>query len=278
LAAVETASGRAYAGVRKVRSETVNGKTLKDKIVRGETVMGTFFQHAIAPAMVDFLPAGALDFVIVSAEHNGLDLAEFLPIRYALASQGIACLARIHSRDEDDVSKAADSFDGVVVPYVEDMEQAKRLAAAAVYRPLKGKALAQVLAGGAWPSEKTRRYVTEEKCKDTIFVPMIESVLAVENLDAICSIPGVAAVFVGPNDMTTSMGIPNEYDHPDLIALLQRIIDTADRHHVAAGCWFGKREQMTRTIRQGARFNVFSNDSVLLQEAVTAAFAELRKK
>jgi len=189
----------------------VNGKTLKEKLIRGETVFGTFFQHAVAPAIVDFLPENALDFVIVSAEHNSLDLAEFLPIRYALASKGIACLARIHSREPDDVSKACDSFDGVVVPYVEDVEHAKRLAAAAVYRPLKGKALERVLAGGAWPSDKTQKYVTEVKCPDTIFVPMIESVLAVQNLDAICSIPGVTAVFVGPNDMTVNMGIPNEW-------------------------------------------------------------------
>src|SRR5688572_9808410 len=218
----------------------MTGKVLKAKLVRGETVFGTFFQHAIAPAIVDFLPDGALDFVIVSAEHNGLDLAEFLPIRYALASKGIACLARIHSREPDDVSKACDSFDGVVVPYVEDIEHAKRLAAAAVYRPLKGIALDRVLKEGKWPSERTKKYCFEERCADTLFVPMIESVLAVENLDEICSIPGVNAVFVGPNDLTTNMGIPNEYDHPDLIAMMKRIIDTAERHHVAAGSWFGK--------------------------------------
>ena len=255
----------------------MNARTLIDKLIRGEKVFGTFFQHAIAPAIVDFLPDGALDFVIVSAEHNGLDLAEFLPIKYALASKGIACLARIHSREPDDVSKACDSFDGVVVPYVEDVEQAKRLAAAAVYRPLKGQALDRVLQGGPWPSEKTKQYIAD-KCRDTIFVPMIESVLAVENLDEICSIPGVSAVFVGPNDMTVNMGIANEYDHPDLIATLQKIIDIADRHHVAAGCWFGKREQMARTIRQGARFNVFSNDSTLLQEAIQGAFDYLRMR
>jgi 2-keto-3-deoxy-L-rhamnonate aldolase RhmA len=56
------------------------------------------------------------------------------------------------------------------------------------------------------------------------------------------------------------------------------VIDTAEGHHVAAGCWFGQRDQMTRTIRQGARFNVFSNDSVLLKEAIQDSFAQLRKK
>lgn len=255
----------------------MTGKSLKEKLIRGEVVYGTFFQHAINPAMVDFLPEGALDFVIVTPEHNALDLAEYLPIRYALASKGIACLARTHSRDPDDVSKVCDSFDGVVVPYVEDVELARRLAAAALFRPLKGRALDRVLAKGEWPSEKTQRYVSEERCANTVFIPMIESVAAVENLEAICSIPGVHALFVGPNDLTCTMGIPNEYDHPELIAMISRIIDVGNRHHIPAGCWFGQLQQAVRTIRQGARLVVFSNDGLMLKEAIAGAFSQLRK-
>ena len=252
-------------------------KSLKEKLITGERVYGTFFQHGVTPALVDFLPEGALDFVIVSAEHNALDIADFLPLRYALAAKGIACLARTHSRDPDDVSKVCDAFDGVVVPYVEDVQHCKKLAAAAVYRPLKGAALDRVLAGKPWPSEKTAAYIRNERCAQTVFIPMIESVEGVEHLDEICSIPGVHAVFVGPNDMTVNMGIPNEYDHPEFVALLQRVIDTADRHHVAAGCWFGKREQALRTIRQGARLVVYSNDSALLKEALADSFGAIRK-
>jgi 2-keto-3-deoxy-L-rhamnonate aldolase RhmA len=255
----------------------MSGKVLRDKLVQGDRVFGTFFQHAVVPALVDFLPPGVLDFVIVTAEHNALDLAEFLPMRYALNAKGIACLVRTHSRDPDDVSKVCDSFDGVVVPHVEDVQHAKELAAAAVYRPLKGKALRRVLEKNEWPSPATKEYVTNVRCADTVFIPMIESVAAVENLDAICAIPGVHAVFVGPNDLTTTMGIPNEYDHKDLVAMLKRIIDTADRHHVAAGCWFGKAEQALRTIRQGARLVVYSNDSSLMKDAITQSFGELKK-
>ena len=109
-------------------------------MLRGQSVFGTFFQYTVDPAIVDVLPDNALDFVMSLAEHNAVDLADFLPVRYALAAKGIACLARTHSRDPDDVSKVCDSFDGVVVPYVEDVEHARRLAAAAVYRPLKGRA------------------------------------------------------------------------------------------------------------------------------------------
>ncbi|MDQ3622492.1 MAG: aldolase/citrate lyase family protein [Verrucomicrobiota bacterium] len=225
---------------------------LKDKLTKGQTVYGTLIQHAVVPAIVDFIPENSIDFVIVSAEHNALDIADFMPLRYALAARGIACLARTHSREPDDVAKVCDSFDGVVVPYVEDVEHCKRLAAAAVYRPLKGVALERVIKEDKWPSEKTQHYVSGEKCAETLFIPMIESVRAVENLDAICSIPGVSALFIGPNDMTTNMGIPNEYDSPDLIAVIRRVIDAADKRHIPAGCWFGKPEQALRTIRHGA--------------------------
>jgi 2-keto-3-deoxy-L-rhamnonate aldolase RhmA len=255
----------------------MDARTLKDKLIKGDTVYGTMIQHAVVPAIVDFLPPGAIDFVIVTAEHNALDIADFLPLRYALNAKGIACLARTHSREPDDVSKVCDSFDGVVVPYVEDVEHCKRLAAAAVYRPLKGAALERLLSEGKWPSKKTEQYITEQRCRDTVFIPMIESLPGVENLDKICSIPGVHAVFIGPNDLTTNMGIPNEYEHPELVAIIKKIIDTADRHHVAAGCWFGKIEQAMRTVKQGARLVVYSNDTSMMRDAMDAAFARLRK-
>lgn len=252
------------------------GKVLKEKMQRGSIVYGTFIQFAVNPAIVDVIPEGSLDFVIVTAEHNALELAEFLPLKYALAAKGIACLARTHSRDPDDVSRVCDTFDGVVVPYVEDVEHARRLAAAAIYRPLKGAALERVLREGIWPDEKSRKYVIEDRCQNTVFVPMIESLAGVENLEKICGIPGVNAIFVGPNDLTTTMGIPNEYDHPELISILGRIIDIANRSHLPAGCWFGKLDQMRRTISQGSRFVVYSNDGAFLKEAIETGFAALK--
>ena len=54
-------------------------------------------------------------------------------------------------------------------------------------------------------------------------------------------------------------------------------VELRDRRHVAAGCWFGKREQALRTMRQGARFVVFSNDGALLKEAIEQSFSALRK-
>ena len=252
----------------------MSGKILKEKLAAGKAVYGTLIAHLTDPAIVNVIPEDMLDFVIVTPEHTAYDIGDFLPLRQALAAKGIACLARTHGRDEADVAKVCDSYDGVVVPYVEDVEEVKRLAAAAVYRPLKGKRLDRVLATAEWPSEKTREYIAEKNA-DTVFVPMIESIPAVENLDGICSVPGVDALFVGPGDMTANMGIPKEYDHPDLIATIQKVIDAGAKKNIAAGSWFGTVEQASRTVKQGARFVVYGNDGLLLKQAMEEVFPKL---
>ena len=74
--------------MRAVIIAAMNAKLLKDKMLKGDAVYGTMIQNLTNPAIVDFLPDGVIDFVIVSAEHNALDLADFLPLRYALAHRG----------------------------------------------------------------------------------------------------------------------------------------------------------------------------------------------
>ena len=247
----------------------MNEKTLKNKLAAGEAVHGTFFQWIHNPAIVEMMPTQCLDFVIVSVEHNALGLADFLGMQFALQTKGIACLARVHSRDPEDVARACDAFpDGVVVPYIEDVEELRGLIAAAKCRPLKGEAQRHLLERGEWPSEKTQAYVAE-KCANTFFAAMIESVRAVENIDAICSLPGLDAVFIGPNDLTVSMGIPEERDHPEFVGMVARVIEAAERHGIPAGAHFNKASHLERLIAQGGRFLPFASDGHWIQAGLS---------
>jgi 2-keto-3-deoxy-L-rhamnonate aldolase RhmA len=246
----------------------MNGLRIKQKLAAGGTVFGFFLQYTNNPAVVESLPDHGLDFVVVNIEHNSLDMGAFNGLQYALQSKGIACLCRIHNQDPWEVAKACDAFpDGVVIPYAEDVEELKRIVAAARYRPLKGEALERLITKGEWPSEKTRAYI-EAKCANTLCCPMIESVKSVANLDAICSIQGVDAVFVGPNDLSVSMGIPEERDSPEFIAIMQTIVDTAARHGIAAGAHFSQLSHAQRLIKQGGRFIPFSSDVRLISFGV----------
>jgi len=158
------------------------------------------------------------------------------------------------------------------VPYVEKAEEVRRLVAAATYRPLKGASLDRLLGGGEWPSAASREYVGA-RCERTFFCAMVESVRAVENIEAICSVPGLDAVLVGPNDLSVSMGLPEKRDHPDFVKTLRRVMDAAERHGVAAGAHFSQFSHVERLIGQGARFLPYSSDARLIQHG-TAAFVE----
>ncbi len=252
------------------------GRQIKEKLRNGETVFGTVLICAMHPMIVEYLPKEGLDFVMVYVEHNALDLADFLPLQYALRSKGIACIARTHGHDPDDITRICDVFpDGVCVPYVEDPRELRMLAAAAKYRPLRGAARQRLVETGEWPSAASRAYI-EQFCADTLFLPMIESPTAVRNLDEICKVPGVDAVFVGPQDMTVAMGIPEERDHERFIEVVGQVIEIAGRHGIAAGAHFARLEQAQRLVRQGGRFVLYSVDMVMVRDVLTRDLAVLR--
>ena len=184
-------------------------------------------------------------------------------------------MCRVYARDPELVAKACDSvYGGVVLPYVEDVEELRRCVLRAKYRPLNGAAAARFLEGGGMPSEKTASYIAA-KNRDIFLAAMIESVDAVNNLDDICGAEGVDAVFVGPNDLTVSMGIPEERDNPEFVEVMQLIIDTAGRHGIPAGGHFSNPRHTRRQIEQGARFVPHSSDVRTIEfgfpESVAAA-------
>ena len=254
----------------------MSGKQIKDKLAAGQTVFGTFLHYVTSPDVADVLSDQALDFVVLSTEHSARHMTDFVGLGRALSAKGIASPLRIHTRDPEDVAKACDAFpDGVVIPYVEDVEQAKRLVAAAKYRPLKGQALEKLITSGEWPSQQSWAYI-QDKCANTLCCLMIESVQAIENLEAICSIEGVDVVFVGPNDLTVSMGIPEERDDQRFYDALARIVQIADKHGVAAGAHLSKLSHARRLIELGGRFIPFSGDMSLFRDVLPQWFGLLR--
>ena len=129
---------------------------------------------------------------------------------------------------------------------------------------MKGHALEQVLSSGSWPSEESRQYAAS-RAEHTLFCPMIESPEGIRNLDRICALDGIDAVFVGPNDQTTGMGIPEQRDHPDFVSAVQQVVETAERHGVAGGAHFSVEAHTRRLIEQGGRFIPFSSDMRMIQ-------------
>ena len=102
---------------------------------------------------------------------------------------------------------------GVLVPYCETVEEVQAVVATAHWHPLKGEYLRRAVEEGELPSAETRKYLRNRR-KESFVVIGIESEPAWRNLDAILDVGGIDGVFIGPNDMSTSLGIPDDYANP----------------------------------------------------------------
>src|SRR5690606_32797587 len=105
------------------------------------------------------------------------------------------------------------------------------------YKPLKGELLEGVLKGNATLNDKTQAYV-ERVNAGQMAIANIESVTALNRLDELLSVKGLDAVFIGPHDLSVSLGHPEEYDHPEFEAAVKKIIRTSRDKGLSVGIHF----------------------------------------
>jgi 4-hydroxy-2-oxoheptanedioate aldolase len=165
---------------------------------------------------------------------------------------------------------------GVLVPYCENLDDIRACVATGHYHPMKGAYLRRAVAEGVFPSETTKEYL-ENRNKGSIVIIGIESEPAFNNLDDILEIPGVDAIFVGPNDMTTSLGIPDDWANPKYLDVLKAIIKKSEAKGKPVMIHQSTMDSSTRAIELGARFIMHSNDVRLMVAAMQDHFAKLRE-
>lgn len=154
------------------------------------------------------------------------------------SAYNIAPLVRIPSPDPYQAFQAIDGGAvAVIAPYVETKKQVQDLRGAVKLRPLKGKKLSNILNGNETLQGELMNYLTEYNANNLLFVT-IESVPAIQNLDAILSVPGLDGIVVGPHDLSCSLGIPEQYEHPKFSEALQTIADKTCSNHLIAGIHF----------------------------------------
>ena len=151
----------------------------------------------------------------------------------------------------------------------------RRAVAAAKWRPLKGEAAERVVQAGEHVSDDTKAYL-EARNKNSIAIIGIESVAAVENLENMLQVPGIDGIFVGPNDMSISLGIPDQYDRKEYQETVKRVIDTSEAHGIATLVHQQTPELSEYWISQGARFILHGTDRRALTEGFKSDFGGLR--
>ena len=249
---------------------------LKATLKAGKPVFG-FMIAAIEGLRWSRVYAGStLDYIIIDWEHTSRSRARIAEIVTSIKSAGVTCIIRTPNTDDSYVAIALDAgADGVLVPYCETVEEVRACANKVRLHPLKGEYFERAGLTGELPSEKTREYL-HNRHKDHIFIMGVESEPCVNRLDELLQCAEIDGIFVGPNDLTTSLGIPDEVDNPKYLEVLRHIIDTGEKYGVPTMVHQQSIETSTKAIELGSRFVLHSSDVGILLKGIQNDFAELR--
>jgi len=208
-------------------------KRLQNAIRSGEVSLGMMtFTHS--PALVEILGQSGFDWVTIDTEHTPFDMESAEHMVRAAETSGLTPLIRVYENNPSLILKALDTgAQGVIVPHVDTEEAAMRAVEAVKYPPEGIR--------GACPGVRSARYSIpdwevsfQERNRETLLVVLLEGKRAIENLDKIIKINGIDIVFVGPWDLSQSLGCPGSgIEHPAVANALDKVVDRAKKHNIA---------------------------------------------
>ncbi len=254
----------------------MNGAELKATLQEGGRVYGTMITHGRNPRWVEALGGIGLDYVVIDTEHGPRSRAEMADYLAAFSNSPVVPIVRIPIPTSHYVTMALDAgAQGILAPYCESVEEVKEVIGAAKWRPLKGEAVLRLMDTGEHVSDASRAYL-ENRNRNTVAIIGIESVQAVNNLEEILKVPGIDGIFVGPNDMSISIGFPDQYDRPEYQEIIKKVIDTSEAHGIPTLVHHQTADLSAHWVQQGARFVLHTTDRRTLAEAYRRDFAALR--
>ena len=247
------------------------------KLKSGKNVYGTCFTSP-APGWAPVIKNAGLDFAFIDTEHTALNRADMSRMCQQMLAYGITPIVRIPSPDP---FLACQCLDGgakaVIAPYLESVEQIRELVGATKYRPLKGEILQKVLKGEHTLSPEMKAYLANYN-KGNICIANIESVPAMNKLNELLSVPGLDAVFIGPHDLSISLGIPEQYDHPEFEKAVKYIIHNTRSKGLAIAIHFSlEPERQAKWVKEGVNIVVHSTDRTLFSQKLNADINAIKK-
>jgi len=205
---------------------------LKSKLARSELTIGSWITLG-HPAIAEIMASAGFDWLVLDMEHSVLELGEVQTIIQVLDKQQCPAIVRLTSNHPDQIKRVMDAgATGVMVPMVKSAADA-HAAIQSVYYPPRGQrgvGLARAQGYGASFPEY-QRWMEQ----NAIVVVMIEHVDAVNDIDAILSVPEIDAYIIGPYDLSGSMGRPGELNHADVQAAIERVLRAGQRAEKPGG-------------------------------------------
>jgi len=246
------------------KAETI--RNIRAKLQSGEVSIGSWMQIANS-SVGEIMGQAGYDWVALDMEHGSMCVHQLPDIFRALELGGTLPLVRVASGDSTYCKEALDAgAAGIIVPMIETAEDVDAARCACCWPPSGNRGVAFSRAN--LYGKHFDAYQAE--AQEPLFIAMIENAKAIENLDGILQVQGVDAIMIGPYDLSASMGMAAEFEHPDFEAAIAHIRNIAEQHNIPAGIHIvsSSESELSKRVAEGYRFIAYSMDAVLLIDNV----------
>ncbi len=240
-------------------------KSLKSKLKDNDLALGGWAMIG-SPAIIEIMAKAGFDWVCIDLEHTATTYEQLENMVRAADTANVPTLVRLTSNDENQIKRVMDNgAAGIIVPMVKTADEARAALAAMHYPPLghRGVSLHRGTDFGT-RFDEYRKWLEEE----SVCVVQIEHIDAVNNLEEIFSVKGVDAYFMGPYDLSASMGLTGQLDHPDVKAAMDKVLRVGTEMGMAGGLHVVEpdEERLKNSIDQGFNFLAYSIDTRIIDQ------------
>jgi 4-hydroxy-2-oxoheptanedioate aldolase len=243
---------------------------MKEKLRAGEPVFGVSVMIP-SPQIVEMVAAAGFDWVLLDCEHGTLTLESVELMAMAAEASGITAIARPVTRSPEHILQVLDrGVMGVQVPHVTTAAEAREVLAAVKYHPQGRRGLAAGTRAAEYDSHGTLADYVKAANDATLIAIQLEDAAAIENIDELLKVDDIDVFFIGPSDLSQSMGHPGNPKAP----VVAHAIDSSFRKMLAAGCTPGTpavAESVRDVLDKGVRY-IYTHLPRLLSSSAKAYF------
>ncbi len=234
-------------------------------------------RQARDPGAPAIFAAAGYDFAFIDMEHGNYSMETVADLIRGAKSVGIATIIRVPHLETYFISRVLDAgADGIMVPMTSTKEQAERIVRYSKYAPLGQRGFGGQLGHTDYRPVKAAEFMKEAN-EGTLIVAQIETKEAIENIDAILGVEGIDVGLIGPNDLSISLGIPDQLNSEMINHAIEKVVEVAKKRKKASGIHIGNIESIRKWRTKGMTVLAYSADIAFMYNASKASLEELKR-
>jgi len=242
---------------------------LKTKLKSKELTIGSWISFGFTQTC-EIMAKARFDWLVIDMEHTSIDHNQCLNLIQLIESNGVTPLVRVGANDPLFIKRAMDAgAHGVIVPMVNSVDDAQKAIDALYYPPVGCRGVGLGRAQDYGVGFEDYKYWAE---KETIFIPQIEHIEGVNSLENILALEKVDGFIIGPYDLSGSLGVPGQWDHPAVIEALEKVGKVLNENEKPSGFHVvhSNHKELEQRIAEGYSFIAYGVDMVFFAETIAA--------